>query len=98
MFSAYFLTCMINAAGSVACNVAYTEMPVTVQEQNQCDEIVDAMHQHVMDQVEAEHPSLVIYRTDRGCYGGPLSGGEIARDEHAKLLEAGIDASLTEIP
>jgi len=98
MFSAYFLTCMISAGGNVDCNVAYTEMPEGVQEQNQCDGIVVDMHQYVLEQLALEFPHMTVIRQEHGCYGGPLSGGEIARDEHAKLLEAGYEASLTEIP
>lgn len=98
MFSAYFLTCMLSASGNVGCNVAYTELAEVVQEQSQCDELVLQMHQFVLDQIAIEYPSMQVYRTEHGCYAGPLSAGEIARDEHAKLLEAGIDASLTEVP
>ena len=98
MFSAYFLTCMLSASGHEGCNVAYTEMPETVQEQNQCDELTDAMHKHVLEQINTEFPTLTVIRQEHGCFAGPVSAGEVARDEHAKLLGAGIDASLTEVP
>lgn len=98
MFSAYFLTCMLSASGNMSCNVAFTEMPEYVQEQSQCDELTEQMHAFVVNQVVTEHPTMVVVREDHACYGGPLSAGEVARDEHAKLLEAGIEASLSEIP
>lgn len=98
MFSAYFLTCMLSAKGTEACSVAYTEMPDYVQEQEQCDRLTEQMHDFVVAQVQADYPTLFLARREAHCYGGPLSAGEVARDEHAKLLEAGINASLNEIP
>lgn len=98
MFSAFILTCVLGFAGNQECNVSYTEMPEYVQTQDECDSTLDQMHTFVIARVEMEHPEVVVYRKEHGCYGGPLSGAEVARDEHAKLLEAGINASLTEIP
>lgn len=98
MFSAYFLTCMLSASGNMGCNVAYTEMTAEVQEQSQCDELTVDMHQYVLDQIATEFPNMTVVRQEHGCYAGPLSAGEIARDEHAKLMAEGIEASLSEIP
>lgn len=98
MFSAFFLTCMMNVVGVQVCNVAYTEMPEYVQEQAECDALTEQMHEFVLLQVASEYPGMMLTRKEHGCYGGPLSAGEVARDEHAKLLNEGIDASLTEVP
>ncbi|AXC36478.1 hypothetical protein HOT57_gp34 [Pseudomonas phage phCDa] len=98
MFSAYFLTCMLSLQGNQGCNVAFTEMPEWVTTQEECDRVTEQMHDTVLFQVQIEHPSMYLFRKEHGCYGGPLSAGEIARDEHAKLLNAGIDASLSDIP
>lgn len=98
MFSAYFLTCMMNVLGQQVCNVAYTEMPDYVQNQNECDLLTEQMHEFVLLQTTTEYPNMFVTRKEHGCYGGPLSAGEVARDEHAKLLNEGIDASLTEVP
>ena len=98
MFSAYFLTCMLAANGNQGCNVAYTEMPEWVTTQEDCDRITEQMHEFVIHAVQTEFPSMFLFRKENSCYGGPLSAGEVARDEHAKLLEAGVDASITEIP
>ena len=98
MFSAFFLTCVMNVMGEQVCNVAFTEMPEYVQDQPECDALTEQMHEFVLLQVIAEHPSMFVTRKEHGCYGGPLSAGEVARDEHAKLLYQGIDASLTEVP
>ena len=97
MFSAYFLTCLLALNGNQSCNVAYTEMPEWVTTQEECDQATEQMHDFVIAQIETEFPDLTLYRQGNGCYGGPLSGAEVARDEHAKLLEAGISASLSEI-
>ena len=98
MFSAYFLTCMLAMGGNQGCNVAFTEMPEWVTTQEECDRLVEQMHEFVIVQVQTEHPSMYLFRKEHACYGGPLSAGEVARDEHAKILESGIDASLSEIP
>lgn len=98
MFSAYFLTCLMDAFGQQRCAVYYTEMPEFITTQGQCNQGTAVMHQSSIDQIMAEFPELVVIRRENGCYAGPLTASEVARDEHAKILNRGISAVFGEIP
>ena len=98
MFSAYFLTCLLDVVGQQRCAVYYTEMPESITTQGLCNQGTEIMHQSGIDQILAEFPDLVVVRRENGCYPGPLTASEVARDEHAKILNRGISAVFGEIP
>lgn len=96
MFSAYFLTCVMNQFGEQSCAVFYTEMPEQIQTQSQCNQGTAMMHQFSIDKTFRLAPELVVVRRENGCYPGSRTAGEVARDEHAKLLNRGIPTEFGE--
>lgn len=98
MFSAYFLTCFMDITGGQQCAVYYTEMPEFVNTQGRCNQDTALMHQTSIDDVLSEFPELVLTKRENGCFKGALAAEEVARDEHAKLLNQGLPTVFGEIP
>ena len=93
MFSAYFISCVMNAAAAMDCSVSHTEMDSVAKTLTDCTPLAAELQNQAVQAVLIEDLSLISVRKESGC-GTPAEAEAKASSEFNKLRSQGIPVQL----